>query len=115
MDVGNKLGQLLQGKKLVPKNPACHKPHAAGEHEINCLFGNLPCCSLKDRDAENLKHSPINTHTQHLAAYDKGVVAPLPLLTNDSVQLGVQSLRQISNLGEHWSDRGCPYRNMIVN
>lgn len=53
MDVGNKLGQLLQGKKLVPKNPACHKPHAAGEHEINCLFGNLPCCSLKDRDAEN--------------------------------------------------------------
>lgn len=58
MYVGNKLGQLLQGKKLVPKNPACHKPHAAGEHEISCHFflgvgGNLPCYSLKDRDAEN--------------------------------------------------------------
>lgn len=39
-----------------------------------------------------------NTHTA-LAAYNNGVVAPLPLLTNDSVQLGVQSLRRISDLG----------------
>lgn len=25
-------------EKTCTTSPACHKPHAAGEHEINCLF-----------------------------------------------------------------------------